>query len=79
MAEPAAMLRRRVSSLGDPPAPILHIPAAYARLEGLTPGTEIAVLFDQGILVVAPVGREAQAAEVLKGLRRRAKLEAPAR
>ena len=63
------MLRRRVSGIGNPPAPVLHIPSAFARLEGIYPGTEVAVLFDQGVLLVTTPGREDFAAQVLRALR----------
>jgi antitoxin component of MazEF toxin-antitoxin module len=64
-----AMLRRRVGAVGNPPSPILHIPGAFARLEGLKPGDEVGVAFDNGILVVAPVERESTAIRFLRGLR----------
>jgi len=63
------MLRRRVGSVGDPPTPIIHLPSAYAKLEGLRPGDEIAVGFDGGVLVLAPVDRESAAIRLLRALR----------
>jgi antitoxin component of MazEF toxin-antitoxin module len=63
------MLRRRMGGVGDPPTPIVHVPALYARLEGLRPGDEIAIGFDGGVLVISPVEREATAVRLLKGLR----------
>jgi antitoxin component of MazEF toxin-antitoxin module len=66
-------MSRKLGGVGDPPAPILHLPATYSRLEGLHPGSDVMIVFDGGLLVLAPPDRGSLAVELLKLLRRRSK------
>ena len=63
------LLTRKVGQTGRPPSPIIHIPIAFAQLEGIRPGDDVNIGYDGGILVIVKPSRAGAALRLLEAVR----------
>ncbi|MCI4343476.1 MAG: AbrB/MazE/SpoVT family DNA-binding domain-containing protein [Thermoplasmata archaeon] len=64
-----ALLQRVVGYEGPHHVPLVRIPSEFVRMEGIKPGDTIGIGWENGVLVIAPLGREKLALELLESLR----------